>query len=218
MCPPPSPASQRQRKDTRNGHHFNTPTRPWVKPLTWQARYVVSQATRRRESNNHDVPANPPPLRRTGETNTAPSQPERIRNGHATGMLPPSDDQPAEANCHQGARHVAHLDGPKTFQNHTRKQASWRRAPMTPPCESDHRTRWELPATSSSDTASHIPKAVRGDIEGSVPTMMMEARLTSPRLAEGPPTFHTPEGAQTVNWQYQRDAGEDGDAIHHRSS
>lgn len=142
--------------------------------------------------------------RRTSDTNTVPSQPERIRNGHETGMLPPSDDQPTEANCHQGARHVTLLEGPKTIQNHTQKQASRCRDPMALPDESVHRTRWELPATSSPDITSHIPKAVRGDIEGSVPTMMMEARLTSPRLTEGPPTSYTPEGAQTANWQYQK--------------
>jgi len=87
MCPPPSPASQRQRKDTRNGHHFNTPTRPWVKPLIWQAKSAISQATRRRESNNHDVPASssraPKNKRHEHSSFSAGADQERTRDWNA---------------------------------------------------------------------------------------------------------------------------------------
>ena len=55
-------------------------------------------------------------------------------------------------------------------------------------------------------TGHHLlhPEGGKGDIKGPVPTMMMEARLTSPHLTEEPPTFHTPEGARTAYWQYQK--------------
>jgi hypothetical protein len=58
LCPPPSQASQRQRKDTGNRHHIkHTNTTKGSVANPGKPERTTSQATRRRESSSHDVPA-----------------------------------------------------------------------------------------------------------------------------------------------------------------